>query len=135
MPFPTIFSFLKIFTMLHVKLLLFTIISLFSTAAVAQTDSLSFKVAGNCGMCKKRIETAIKDPAVSSASWNVKSKLLSVIFDSSQTTAEKLQKRVAAAGHDTERVPADQSVYDKLPGCCRYERLKDLNTAAKQSVQ
>lgn len=120
-----------------VKLFLFSMLCLFSSATFARADSISFKVAGNCGMCKNRIETSLKDPAIFVANWNVESKLISVVFDSSRINTRQLQQRIAAAGHDTEQFSADNTIYDQLPGCCRYPRSnskKHQPKAAKDSV-
>lgn len=95
---------------------------LFSLSASAQTDSTTFKVSGNCGMCKKRIETSVTGPSVTSANWNEKSKTMTVEFDSTKTNADLLQQKVAAVGHDTEKYAAEKAVYNKLPGCCLYDR-------------
>ncbi|HEY0899745.1 MAG TPA: heavy-metal-associated domain-containing protein [Sphingobacteriaceae bacterium] len=104
------------------RVFLVTMFTFFTTAAFAQSDSTSFKVSGNCGMCKKRIEGAVKGAAVSEANWNVETKMMSVKFDPAKITAEQLQKKVAAVGHDTEKFTAEKAVYDKLPGCCLYDR-------------
>ena len=84
----------------------------------------SFKVWGNCGMCKDRIEKAAKEEGATSASWDVKTKMLTVIFDPSKTSVEALDKKLASVGHDTEKYKADDKVYASLPGCCKYERTK-----------
>ena len=97
----------------------------FTAATFAQSDSTSFKVAGNCGMCKKRIEGAVKGASVSGASWNVETKMMTIKFDPAKVTPEQLQKKVAAVGHDTEKFTADKAVYDKLPGCCLYDRKQE----------
>jgi len=80
----------------------------------------TFKVLGNCGMCQKRIEKSLKIKEVSSASWDKKSKMLTVTYDASAITLDSLQKRVASVGHDTEKFKAPDAVYEKLPGCCLY---------------
>ena len=38
--------------------------------------------------------------------------------------AADYEKKIAAVGHDTEKYLADDKVYEKLPGCCHYERKK-----------
>lgn len=90
----------------------------------AQTKTESFKVSGNCGMCKKRIEKATQVEGVSKAEWNAETKLLTVSYDSTKIIAEALQQKIAAVGHDTEKFTAPDSVYENLPGCCLYERKK-----------
>jgi Cu(I)/Ag(I) efflux system membrane fusion protein len=70
-------------------------------------------------MCKTRIEKAVKISEVKFAKWDKKSKMLNVAFEST-ITADSLQKRIAAVGHDTEQFKADKEVYKNLPGCCLY---------------
>lgn len=83
----------------------------------------SFYVAGNCGMCKARIEKTSESIAgVASANWNKKSKILTVKFDKSQTSKENIEQRIAEVGHDTKSAKAIDATYGSLPGCCQYER-------------
>ena len=119
--------------MKSIKGLLVAMLTILSVTVFAQSDSTSFRAAGNCGMCKKRIEGSVKAAAVSFARWDVESKIMSVKFDASKITAKQLQQRVAAAGHDTDLFTADQTVYDELPGCCLYDRnqLKTLPDESK----
>ena len=83
------------------------------------------KVAGNCGMCKDRIETAaLSVDGVTLANWNADKQMLHLNYDGNKTTSDAIQKVVAKAGHDTEKYRADNDTYSKLPGCCQFERLK-----------
>lgn len=83
------------------------------------TDTI--KVTGVCGMCKRRIETAVYGvKGVKNAAWDSKKQALTVSYDSKKSTNEAIQKRIAAAGHDTEKVKADDKAYGKLPDCCKY---------------
>lgn len=84
----------------------------------------SFKVHGTCDACKLRIESALKVEGIKKARWDVQSKMLHVQYIRNETiTGEyKIQQLVAAAGHDTHKVPAAEAVYKALPPCCRYER-------------
>lgn len=84
----------------------------------------SFKVWGNCEMCKERIESTAKTAGANAAAWDSKTKLLSVTYDPSKTNRDSLSKKIAAVGHDTEKFKAPDEVYAKLPGCCKYERNK-----------
>lgn len=84
----------------------------------------TFKVWGNCDVCKARIEKAVKVEGVTNADWNTKTKLLSVTFDPSKTNKDALSKKLALAGHDTEKYKATGDFYANLPGCCQYERDK-----------
>ena len=80
----------------------------------------SFKVFGNCTMCKDRIETALDTKGVKSAEWNVDSKVLEVVYVSSKITEDEIHALVAKAGHDTEKTKAPDNAYRKLPDCCMY---------------
>ncbi len=86
--------------------------------ASAKTETL--KVSGNCDMCKARIEKAAKIDGVSKAAWDAKSKVLSVTYDPAKTNIDKVGEKVAAVGHDNEKVKADDKTYSALPGCCKY---------------
>lgn len=89
-------------------------------AKTSATKSETFKVSGNCGMCKERIETAAKVDGVSKADWNKDTKMLTLAYDPSKAKSDEVQKKVAAAGHDTEKYKADTKTYNGLPGCCKY---------------
>ncbi|MFV0376005.1 MAG: efflux RND transporter periplasmic adaptor subunit [Mangrovibacterium sp.] len=99
-----------------------------STKPVAETpgktataDHTMFKVAGNCEMCKDRIETAAKGVnSVLSASWDADKQMVHLQLDTKKTSADAVQKAIAAAGHDTEKYKAPDAVYNELPGCCQY---------------
>ena len=96
-----------------------------SNCEVLHKETKTFKVYGNCGMCKKRIESSLEDVnGVSKATWDVDSKLLTVTFDPHVITLDKIKETIAKAGHDTDEVKASEKTYDKLPGCCQYERAK-----------
>lgn len=88
------------------------------------TATETFKVWGQCGMCKTRIEKTAKTEGASTALWDEKSQMLSVTFDTVKTNKEALSKKLATVGHDTEKFKAPDDVYANLPDCCQYERQK-----------
>ena len=102
--------------------ILFLSIFLFSNFS-AQTKTFKAKVEGNCGMCKDRIETAVKaDKNVKSADWSMTKKVLTVSYDASKTDKKAVLKSVAEVGHDNEMFRASSKVYDDLEVCCQYDR-------------
>lgn len=106
-------------------LLSFLFIILASFTASAQksvTKKETFKVYGECGMCKKTIEKAAKDSGATAANWNEETKQLTVTYKTGKTSNEKIQQAIAAAGYDTRDLTADNAAYDKLHECCKYER-------------
>lgn len=90
--------------------------------ADSMTMTTKFKVYGNCGMCKKRIEKAAHLDGVDSAEWDMETKILTVVFDEKKVKPSQIHQAVAAVGHDTDKVKADNGVYAKLHECCQYER-------------
>lgn len=89
----------------------------------------TIKVSGNCGMCKKKIETAAKSAGATTADWDVDKKSLTVKYSSKSTNNAKIQKAVAATGYDTQDFKATNAAYNKLNGCCKYERAGVGKTA------
>ncbi len=84
---------------------------------------VSFRVDGNCDMCKKRIEkAAFGVPGVKSATWDVSSEQLNLIINEEKANVQDVQKAVAKVGHDTEGEKASEEAYSKLHTCCAYER-------------
>ncbi len=98
-------------------------ILLFASYSFGQTPTV-IKVSGNCGMCKKNIEKAAKAAGATQANWDKIGKLLTVSFDATKTSAEKIEISVAAAGYDTEHKEASTEAYKKLDECCQYDRKK-----------
>jgi copper chaperone CopZ len=84
---------------------------------------LSFKVWGNCGMCKKTIEGSLKDkPGLLSADWNVKTKQMEVLIDSTKTNSEDVHQLIGSSGYDTDLFKGNDAAYDNLHACCKYDR-------------
>ena len=90
------------------------------------SEHASFKVAGNCGMCKDRIEAAALSVAgVQAANWDSESQEIHIDLESG-ASLEAVHDVIAEAGHDTELRKAPDEVYNELPACCLYERLHGI---------
>lgn len=86
-------------------------------------NPISFTVKGNCRMCKEKIEKAAKSVnGVSIALWNADKQELTITFNNNETELNKVHQAIADSGYDTELIKADDSVYEKLHHCCKYER-------------
>src|SRR5690606_16977587 len=118
------------------KIYITTLLLLFSLAFVqAQMDSTrTLTVAGNCAMCKKRIETAAKVTGVEHAVWNASDNLLQLTYDAAKVNLETIKKNIAEAGHDVENLVASQESYSKLHECCMYPRLVDGKVPDKKAL-
>lgn len=91
-------------------------------STLIKQDAL-FGVSGNCEMCKDRIEKAAKSvQGVSSANWDVETKKIHVEYSNTLTGLDAIHKIIAKAGHDTEKIKADNNVYKSLPECCKYRK-------------
>ncbi len=89
---------------------------------MATTKTETIKVWGNCALCQARIEKAAKIEGVIKASWNKDTKLLTMIYNPSKVTSDDVQRKIANAGHDTEKFKANDKIYNRLPECCKYTR-------------
>jgi hypothetical protein len=111
----------------HIALsFLFVFASLFTANAhnfsLTSIKKDKIRVWGECGMCKNRIEKAAKEAGAITANWNEDSKYLVVSYNDSKTSLLKIQQAIAGVGHDTKELTATEEAYNKLPGCCKYER-------------
>lgn len=83
----------------------------------------TFKVYGNCGMCKATIEGALKDvKGIKKAEWSTETKMMYVAYNKELITLDDIKKKITAVGYDTDKFRALDEVYGDLPGCCQYKR-------------
>jgi len=117
-----------------INLLLSIMLFIGITASAQDSKTEEFKVYGNCGMCKTRIEKATKAiDGVSMAEWDKTTKMAKVSFDAGKTNVLEIQKAIAKVGHDTDKYKADDKVYEKLPDCCLYGRAKNETPGEKKN--
>lgn len=109
-----------------IKLILLTIsIALFNVSSYAKIKNPkteSYKVYGNCSMCKKTIETTVKQNKDALGIWNSKTQMLILTYDSTKTSADEILKRIANVGYDNEKYLSSNEVYNNLDACCQYNR-------------
>lgn len=92
-------------------------------AAKPTVKHAMFTVNGLCDMCKARIEkAALSVNGVQSAHWDKEKQMVHLNFDPSKTSEDAIMKAIAKVGHDTEKYKAADSVYNQLPGCCKYRK-------------
>ena len=102
-----------------IAILMFVLGVQLSAQAQMHTDTLH--VSGNCGTCKKKIESPFKNTTgVESASWDKKAKLFVVRYDPAVISLQKIKELIVAQGYDTEGLVAPDEAYNKLPKCCKY---------------
>ncbi len=88
---------------------------------IAAEQSVSMKVAGNCGSCKKKIVKAAESVGgVEDATWDKKTKIFTAKFDDTKTNKEAIVKAILSAGYDVDDKKGSDEAYKSLPECCQY---------------
>lgn len=89
---------------------------------ISNAVSDTVHIYGNCGMCESTIEKSAFVKGEAMADWDQETDMAVITFDSTKTTIDKVLKRIAEAGYDNALYTAPDKAYNKLPGCCQYER-------------
>lgn len=106
------------------KIFLALVLILGTITSQAQSDKTvaKFKVNGNCEMCKVRIEKAANSvDGVFKANWNIGSKIIKVVYDSTTTNLTAIHESISNMGYKTETLAAKQEGYNALPSCCKVK--------------
>ncbi|MBC8314551.1 MAG: efflux RND transporter periplasmic adaptor subunit [Bacteroidales bacterium] len=75
-----------------------------------------------CGICKETIEKGLmKERGVKHVNVDLDTKLVTVTFNSSQISTGAIRRAISMLGYDADEVPADKSVYENLPACCKEQ--------------
>jgi mercuric ion binding protein len=94
-------------------------------AGTPEIKTETFKVYGNCGMCKKKIEGALKkNDGVTKKEWSPETKMLTVSYNPAKITLVQIKQKIADVGYDTDDVHAKADAYNNLDKCCQYDRAK-----------
>lgn len=111
--------------MKNILLMLMLMIGLSTLAQDKKNKNAKYNVEvnGNCEMCKKRIEkAAFSVPGVKMAQYHIDDKTLHLVINEEKCLVTTVELAIAKAGHDTKNVKATNEDYEKLHGCCQYER-------------
>ena len=92
------------------------------SAQIKNAKTETVKVYGNCGMCKSKIEKAASQKNVSKTEWNEETGIATITYDETLTDKNAILKKIALVGYDSDAYKATDAVYNKLPGCCQYDR-------------
>ena len=97
-------------------------VSLYAFAQEKTEAKVEIKTSSVCGMCKMTIEKGLKDEAgVNKAKLDLKTSVVTVFYDPSVTTPEKIRKAITLTGYDADDMKADPSAYEELHACCKKE--------------
>jgi copper chaperone CopZ len=101
-------------------------------AQVKNAKTETVKIYGNCGMCETTIETAGNIKKVAKVDWDKDTKMTVITYDSTKTNQDEILKRIALVGYDSDKFLAPDDVYNKLHGCCQYERVNKTAVVQKE---
>lgn len=94
-----------------------------SEVKVSTLSDASFKVYGNCGMCKERIERAARSvKGVIAADWDETSGMLKIKYRAASVGLDRIHEAIVKVGHDTDLIRTTDAQYESLHHCCKYER-------------
>lgn len=85
----------------------------------------SMKVAGDCELCKARIESKLRQTeGIFSAEWELVSQILRVQYNHQSISVKNIKSIVLQLGHDIDDQTASDATYEQLPASCRYRNLQ-----------
>jgi hypothetical protein len=102
-----------------------------SFGQIQNSKTETITVFGNCGMCKKNIETSGFIENMALVKWDKETKIATITYDAKNVKKEDILKKIAMKGYDNEAYLAPNEVYEALHTCCHYERTTS-KTKAKQ---
>ena len=93
-----------------------------SNFAVAQKDTVQIKTSAVCKTCKKTIDEGLRfEKGVKSATLNVETKTVTVVYDSKKTNPNALRIAISKMGYDADSEKADPKAYKDLEDCCKKD--------------
>jgi periplasmic mercuric ion binding protein len=94
--------------------------------AKSGTKTIKIKTTAICDMCKDRITKGLSyDKGVKSTNLDIPTKTLTIVYDESKTTPEKIKVAITKVGYDADEMKADKVAYEKLPACCKSGKKCD----------
>ncbi|OUU00890.1 MAG: hypothetical protein CBB99_07045 [Bacteroidetes bacterium TMED39] len=94
--------------------------ALVSLSVQAKKVETNFKVYGQCGGCKDKIEAKLLDKkGITYAQWNVKTKDLKVVYNDKKMSEKDIHHIISELGYSTDQKKANPTCEKKLPKCCQ----------------
>jgi outer membrane receptor for ferrienterochelin and colicin/copper chaperone CopZ len=105
------------------QIILTTLFAVATIINIQAQEEASITVYGACGMCGDRIEeTARSLQGVRGVTYDLESNTLKFKYYPEKIDIMQVHRAMADAGHDTDKVKADDEVYSALPLCCLYRQ-------------
>lgn len=110
-------------TLASIAIVLLSVVFLAPTNAHAQKaklDTVKIKTSAECDMCKTKLETELgRSKGVKSANLDLTTREVTVVYNSTKTTPDKLRTLISNIGYDADNVKANNRMQKKLPDCCQ----------------
>lgn len=87
--------------------------------------TVSFWVAGVCGMCESTIEKALDVKGIINADYNLETHTLEVTYKPGKISEDQIHKLLNEVGYDTSKYTATDEQYQRTHECCRYREMTD----------
>jgi mercuric ion binding protein len=105
---------------IFIPALIICLMSVSVFAQKAKLETVNIKTSAICESCQNRIQKAlIKTKGISKASLNIDTKIVTVKYDPSIITVDKIRTAISMTGYDADDVKADANGYKSLPDCCK----------------
>ena len=90
------------------------------TAFTVGFKTIKIQTSAVCGMCKDRIEGTLSAiDGVEEARLDLTTKKVKVKYDDSKQSEASLRAVLTKIGYAADELPADETAFDGLPGCCK----------------
>jgi len=109
--------------MKNILVLALCMLSFSAFAQKTKNTTTNFWVAGACGMCENTIEKAIDVKGVVAYDYDLTAHRLTITFNPTKITLDKIHGLINAAGYDTEKSNATDAQYERVHGCCKYRNM------------
>ena len=89
-----------------------------------QSDTAYIQTSAICEMCKRTLENDVSFvKGVKKVTLDLDNKVLTVIYNSSKTSPEKIREAVTKSGYDADSLKADPKAFKRLPDCCKDHEI------------
>jgi len=105
-----------------IKIILILSLLGITTTLFAQTAEVKIKTSAICSTCKRAIErNLLFEKGIKKANLDLDDKVVTVVYDSSKTDAQKIRIAITQIGYDADSLVADSIAYSKLESCCKKD--------------
>ncbi|MDW8416727.1 MAG: heavy-metal-associated domain-containing protein [Bacteroidia bacterium] len=100
-------------------------VALFCSVLWAQLDTIVIHSSNIvCQTCRRTIIRGLSTrKGIRFVEVDIPNKNIFVVFRSDKTDPSQIRRSVARLGYNADEVPYDKEAYERLPACCKSDRL------------